>query len=270
MPLLELTHYLWGRVIHSEKIHNIIRHMDIIIASAFMFTLISFIAVPIGKRLAPQSMQRGKNRDPKFYSKWSDHWGSQAHSIVSTLLALYIIWISPSPCFEKDRLFGYSSDLAREVSFTVGYFFWDLAICIIDFKNYGPAFLIHAIICLSCFLLSLTPVMLAYAPVFLLYESSTIFLTAHWLLDKTNAPSRLILINDIILIVLFFLVRLVWGCWQSMRIVADLYWQSKDIPKLALFIIGVGIICMSVLNNFWFVKIVLSVRKAIHKKIKKD
>ena len=255
---------------HSQKIHNIIRHLDVIIASAFLFTLISYIAVPLGKWLFPKSMQRGINRDPKFFSKWSDHWGSQIHSLVSTMLAIYNIWIYPSPCMDKDRLFGYSSELAREVAFTVGYFIWDLAICIIDFKNYGPSFLIHAIICLSSFSIGLTPIMLPYAPVFLLYESSTIFLTSHWLLEKINVPSKLLLLNDLLLIVLFFLVRLIWGGWQSMRIIADLYWQSKEIPKLAMFIIGIGIVCMSVLNNFWFVKIVLSVRKALHKKIKKD
>jgi hypothetical protein len=269
MQLAVLAQYWWERMLNSQKIHNIIFHSDIIVASAALFTLISFIAVPIGRKIFPNAMLRGIARDAKFNSKWSDHWGSQVHSTISTWLAIYNLWINPSPCMLHDRLFGQSPQLAREVAFTIGYFFWDLVICIIDFKNYGPAFLIHAIICLSCFIMGLTPIMLGYAPVFLLYEASTIFLTGHWLLEKTNTPPKILLANDLLLVITFFSVRLVWGGWQSMRILADLYWKSNEIPKLAIVIIGAGIVCMSILNNFWFVKIVLSVKKALHKKIKK-
>lgn len=166
----------------------------------------------------------------------------------------------------EGRLFGYSRVLARQAAFTVGYFLWDLWVCLFDFANYGTAFLVHAVVCLTSFCLGLTPIMLGYVPIFLMYEGSTVFLNAHWLLEKTGAPKLVMLVNDLLLMLSFFGIRLVWGGWWSMRIVADLYWQSQQVPMLACFIIGVGIISMSVLNNFWFVKIVLSVHRALSKK----
>ena len=165
----------------------------------------------------------------------------------------------------EGRLFGNSRVLARQSAFTVGYFLWDLCVCLLDFGNYGAAFLVHAIVCLSSFSLGLTPIMQGYAPIFLMYEGSTVFLNAHWLLEKTGAPKWLMMLNDGLLVLAFFGIRLVWGGWWSMTIVADIYWQRRDVPRLAAGVIGIGVICMCVLNNFWFVKIVLSVRRALAK-----
>lgn len=257
------------RFLNSQKLANIFSHSDIIVGSACFFTFFWLLAVPLGKLLFPEAFHRGCSRDPKFGKKWRDHVVSQLHATIVSLWSLYILLIVPPSevmSGSEGRLFGYSRPLGRLSSFAIGYFLWDLSVCVFNFSNYGAAFLLHAVICLGCFCLSLTPIMLGYVPIFLMYEGSTVFLNGHWLLEKIGVAKGLMLFNDVLLLISFFGIRLVWGGWWSMRLVADLYWQSQYVPMLSLVFGAIGVICMSVLNNFWFVKIVLSVHRALSKK----
>ena len=63
---------------------------------------------------------------------------------------------------------------------------------------------------------------------FVLYELSTPFLNIHWFCDKLGLTgSRLQLYNGIVLILMFFGCRNVWGTYSSALIYHDLYAAYK-------------------------------------------
>ena len=133
-----------------------------------------------------------------------------------------------------------------------------------------------------------------YAPNFILYELSSPFLNAHWCFDKLNMTgSRMQLTNGVVLLVTFFLFRLVWGPWQSMRVSLDVirayrYVNSNDLALPTLmakhgnstltdmshavgpaadvpsWIVAVYLssnVVLNVLNFYWFTKMITAIKK---------
>lgn len=78
-----------------------------------------------------------------------------------------------------------------------------------------------------------------YSPTFILYELSSPFLNIHWFLDKVNMTgSKLQWYNGMMLLVVFFCCRLVWGTWQSALVYRDMWhalsqsWSSSSSTSL--------------------------------------
>jgi hypothetical protein len=125
-----------------------------------------------------------------------------------------------------------------------------------------------------------------------LYELSTPFLNIHWFLDKLGKTgSRMQLYNGILLIATFFGCRLAWGSYQSWLIYSDLWeaWKARgsfaaagcarffrttglgswmEVPlKCRVLPAWLGVsyalanTCLTLLNIFWFSKMVSAVRK---------
>jgi hypothetical protein len=248
-------------------LRHIYAHLDIVLGTVVMLHGVKLLANPVVRLLWPAWHQTHLQRDPKFSNKWSDHLASQLHAILASALALHSLFACSveDGCFPQDRLFGYTPTLGRSIAVTLGYFVWDLLLILSDLRYYGVAFLVHACVGVSALTVALSPVLLAYAPVFVLYELSTIFLNGHWILEKLGAPGWVRLLNDGLLVAMFFLVRLVFGNLQTMSLIGDLYWHRDSMPKFSLVLLPLALFAINVLNNFWFVKIVISVRKAVKK-----
>lgn len=129
-----------------------------------------------------------------------------------------------------------------------------------------------------------------YGPNFMLYELSTPFLNNHWFFDKLNMTgSKMQLVNGIALLTTFALSRLVWGTWQCSRMFRDIYqaWQwspasgekcqmmnisgiefpvgCRVLPTwLALAYVG-GNVFLTILNFWWFKKMVAALQKRFKK-----
>ncbi len=70
-----------------------------------------------------------------------------------------------------------------------------------------------------------------FGPKVLLYELSTPFVNIHWWLDKVNRTgSTLQLVNGLVLTIVFFLCRNVWGTYVAYRFVTDLVRAYLDKP----------------------------------------
>ena len=68
------------------------------------------------------------------------------------------------------------------------------------------------------------PFVVSYSPVFILYELSTPFLNMHWFFDKVNMTgSRAQWYNGMMLLGVFFSCRLIWGIWQSVLVLKDIF-----------------------------------------------
>ena len=132
----------------------------------------------------------------------------------------------------------------------------------------------------------------------MLYELSTPFLNIHWFLDKLGQTgSTLQLYNGILLIVTFFLCRVVWGTYQSVLIYSDIWTAlthasassiaegkcggkevgtgrgigcQGDLPMWLVGVYLVGNTVLSLLNVYWFRQMVVAVRKRFRKGAKKE
>lgn len=162
------------------------------------------------------------------------------------------------PLFYSNPIDG-SYDFALLVaSFTVGYFIWDLFYCcLFHYELYGPEFLFHAFGALFVFGTTLMPFCQPYLCSFLIFEASTPFVQFHFMMTRSKMwPSWLITINGVLLILSFFLVRIIWGVFATFYSIY-LIWPMKDQYPTWLLIGVYGLnIGFQFLNFTWFGKMV--------------
>ena len=137
-----------------------------------------------------------------------------------------------------------------------------------------------------------------YCPVFLLHELSTPFVNIHWFCDKVELTGSIFqAVNGVLLTMVFFCCRLVWGTYGSILVFKDVYHatftsyptsqyvadkfgqalRSSDLSDsigqttsfmtvkrlplwlgLTYLIVNVAI---TLLNFFWFSKMIQTIRK---------
>src|SRR6202012_5275935 len=93
----------------------------------------------------------------------------------------------------------------------------------------GVGSLVHAVAALGITLLGFRPFANYYGVPFILYEVSTPFLNMHWFLERAGSSDRtLALATGVPLVPSFAACRIVWGCYMSVRIYADLWaaWRA--------------------------------------------
>ncbi|AOA65209.1 hypothetical protein PP7435_CHR4-0149 [Komagataella phaffii CBS 7435] len=202
---------------------------------------------------------------PKFYNslkpKTRIDFSIHIVSFVQSLLILILcIPLFKNPHLQQDHVFASTPYGQMVVSVAVGYFIWDALTCLLYIKYFGVEFFLHGVVSALVFLVGLSPapVIMYYAPIFLLFEVSTPFLNIRWLAIKfpTWISDTVKLINNIILILLFFLIRICWGWYQVFRLANDFYGARGD-PRLNWFNVGVILgsnLVLDLLNFYWFGK----------------
>ncbi|KAF8590080.1 DUF887-domain-containing protein [Ramaria rubella] len=171
---------------------------------------------------------------------------SMAHALTVIPLALSCLNL---PELERDRAFGFDPHAGRLYAIACG-FIWDTLDSIIHFNSIG--FVAHGALCLMVYALAFRPFLGYYGARFLLWELSTPFLNIHWFLDKTNRTGGLLqLINGIMLLATFFLVRICYGGWMSLRFFYTLKEVKGEIPTVVAAAYGLGNLVLQALNWFW-------------------
>ncbi|CCH42479.1 putative TLC domain-containing protein [Wickerhamomyces ciferrii] len=176
--------------------------------------------------------------------------------VQSVLILLAIIPLFNDPILSQDRVFGYTPYGGFIATMALGYFIWDTIISIIYVKFFGIGFLIHGLVSSSVFLIGLKPYIMFYAPIFILFEISTPFLNLRWFGIKfPNLFSDLFnLINNAILILIFFFIRICYGWYQAYHLGSDFINASSD-ERFSLFgalVIMGGNSILNILNLYWF------------------
>lgn len=149
-------------------------------------------------------------------------------------------------------------------SITIGYFLWDLYICLRHVRMFGVGFLFHAIAALTVFCCSLTPVALPWIPGFLIFELSTPFVNINWFASKMppgTFPEKLTIINGLLLITVFFCIRILWGFYSAYQILKDFIAVWSEIHKAFPIIIMSLNLIINVLNVTWFYKMLKIAKK---------
>ncbi|CDO93754.1 unnamed protein product [Kluyveromyces dobzhanskii CBS 2104] len=189
-------------------------------------------------------------------------------SMIQSVVSLYLIWPLLRIPFGSNVVTYYNSYASMVSAVSIGYFMWDLYICLRYFKLFGFGFLFHAIAAMSVLIATLSPMCQAWIGRFLSFEASTPFVNINWYIiqlsrgsSKPVVPVWFNVLNGVLLISVFFFVRLVWG-FIAVSILIYEMWQVWDqIPLYMSFIIlGVNV-SLDFLNIHWFSKMLNIAKK---------
>lgn len=194
----------------------------------------------------------------------------------------------------KERVWGYTGATGMVQGFSAGYFLWDLVMSAKDLDVHGPGSLMHAASAVAVSLLGFVraavtcqwqnftdpirqrPFCNYYGLNFILYELSTPFLNVHWVMDKIGMTgSTAQFINGIALITSFGGSRLLWGTYQSIRMYQDIWLAFKTpgglpVPPWLAMAYVISNTTLSVLNFYWFGKMIQALMKRFEKPRDKD
>lgn len=246
---------------------NLISQLDnygsTLLLTALFFQIVYIISIPISN-----FSTHYRHLSPHKQSSWQLH-------IVSTLFSVLIIafctTLYDDPIIKADRILGSSPNSRLVHTFASGFFFWDVLISIWNLKEGGIAMLLHSLSCCFVFTVSLYPYAQGYGSVFLNFEASTIFLNLHWFLDKTGrSGSTLQLINGVLLILVFFVVRIVNGSYGMFLFVSESFIRRAELPSILWQSYTIAAIILGSLNFYWMYLMINSFRVRILLQKKKN
>ncbi|KAF8510990.1 DUF887-domain-containing protein [Hysterangium stoloniferum] len=224
-------------------------HFSTVVASFASFQIIEWISPYVLQRLSPNHYGRANAR---VKHSWAVHMSSMAHCFVILPMAIAAY---DAPQLEKDKAFAFTDAAGRLHAVACG-FLWDVLDTITHFTDI--AFVIHGLICLMVFSQVFRPFLAYYGSRFLFWELSTIFLNVHWLLDKTNRTGGTFqLVNGIILIAVFFLVRICYGGIVSLSFLQTMKEIRSQISPLTFATYLIGNFSLQGLNWFWYLQFIL-------------
>lgn len=185
--------------------------------------------------------------------------------VVSFIQAI-IICILGIPVFNnkylnEDHIFATTPYSKFYTSMALSYFIWDTFISTIYVKYFGVGFLIHGIVSTIVFWIAVEYSFIQYySAIFLLFEISTPFLDIRWVGLKFDVLSETVkLINNVILILIFFFIRICWGWYQVGRLAIDFYAakNTEGFTTIGAVIILTCNSVLDVLNVYWFSKMMI-------------
>ncbi|KAI8587114.1 TLC domain-containing protein [Geranomyces variabilis] len=190
---------------------------------------------------------------------WRIHVVSSFHAALIVILAYPLL---SNETLLKDKIGGYDAYAGEVYAVACGYFLWDSVVCLMNIKQFGIGFALHGVSCLGVFLLSFRPFLMYYGAAFLMFELSTPFLNIHWFCDKTGRTgSTLQKVNGAILIVTFFVARIVFGFLNSYDFILTCLARIDEIPTHYVYFYGAANILLNALNVFWFSQMIKSIAR---------
>ena len=114
---------------------------------------------------------------------------------------------------KQDTLYAHSSESLTCMALAVGYFMYDVYICIWRYSENGFEYLIHAVLCCLAYLYPIYSNHLNYmGAAFLMWEGSTPFLYLRWYILKSGRGStKYMSIANALFALSFFCCRVVYG-----------------------------------------------------------
>jgi hypothetical protein len=194
-------------------------------------------------------------------------------SMVQCLISIVaIVPLIGDTHLRENSVSHYTEYAAFVSSITIGYFLWDLFVCLRHFKMFGLGFLVHAIASLFVFASSLRPFCLGWVASFLAFELSTPFVNINWFANKLpsgSIPNWIIALNGLCLIITFFFVRILWGFYAIYWVICDFLEHWDEVPLVLASIVLLLNAGLDVLNVMWFQKMLQIAAKKLGGKSKK-
>lgn len=265
-PVSEMRDPFLKYSLFSDHDSLLLRHSHEVLVSFLMyqFVLYPVVAPAVNRMIFGQHYTRAA---PRTRANFDIH----TVSTVQAVLCVGMIW----PLLRLPAalpVFGFYDEYASLVAATmVGYFVWDVYLCTRYLAVFGPGFLGHALGSLAVLLSALTPAFQPWLGKFLIFEASTPLVNVNWFITQlargsTSAvvPRWLPVVNGLLLLVTFFCVRIVWGVMAL--IAMDYYvWRQwgPETPKLVGLLVPAINFFMTLLNFYWFYKMVRIAKKMV-------
>ncbi|KTW27258.1 uncharacterized protein T551_03252 [Pneumocystis jirovecii RU7] len=241
------------------NMYELSKHFHVVLGASLFYQFLFIVSPFISKRLFTSYLTL--NYPTRI--KWDVHFVSIIQSI---LISCLVLRCYQDDKLKQDRLFGYSAYRAVKdiYSLACGYFLWDTITSFRYISLFGVAFYLHGMAALSVFLFSYKPFLMYYGTAFLAFEFSTPFLNIHWFLDKLQMTGGLCqLINGIVLLVVFFLVRILWGLYAAFNVFSDIYYNLSIVPLYLALIYLTANILLNILNFYWYSKMLSALKKRL-------
>ncbi|KAJ2781893.1 hypothetical protein H4R18_002599 [Coemansia javaensis] len=195
---------------------------------------------------------------------WGIRVASQVHAIAVVVLAVPIFFKQE---LINDTIYGFDHYAACVYTIVCSYFLWDIVVSIADVKKLGIGFVVHAVSSFGVFILSFRPSLQYYGASFIMFEASTIFLNSNWWLDKLGMTgSRLQLYNAMVLLGLYFFVRILFGTYMSYLMFEDLRAKGTQTPAYLYYFYRTANTAVLGLSYYWFYLMIAAVRKRFQPK----
>ena len=218
-------------------------HIHEILLTAVAYQLICFYVSPsVSRTLFPRTYP---NLDRRARLSWDVHMVSLVQSTLINVLALWVMRYDQqrNAMDWRERVYGYDGALGMIAALACGYFLWDCWMCAMHWEVFGAGMIAHAVSAVAVYGLGFVsshsfnptrivrlrysgqrPVIMYYAPVFILFELSSPFLNFHWFFDKVGMTgSTPQLVNGIVLMSTFAGSRLIWGSYNSFHTFPDMW-----------------------------------------------
>ncbi|OBA22487.1 DUF887-domain-containing protein [Metschnikowia bicuspidata var. bicuspidata NRRL YB-4993] len=266
IPVFTKDPLAWARPFPANPESHLAAHWHEIVFSTGFYFMLQAASPYLSTRFFGKAYT-GLNRKTKL--NFDIHVVSMFQCIVS-LLILMPAWNHPH--FKNRELdpfnsiFGYNAYSGFVCSVTIGYFVWDLFVCVKYISLFGPGFLVHAFAALFVFSCTLRPYAMPWTPAFLVFELSTPFVNINWFASRLPAGTisdRVIAVNGILLIVVFFAVRILWGFYAVSLVAYDMYAVLDQDWKLFPVVILLLNVALDFLNLYWFSKMLAIAKKKI-------
>ena len=275
LRLIKCEHYLPRLESFFEK-YQLGRLWDHLPAVLFFYFVFA-IASGIGRQLATLLLKdKLAKLDPKARKKlrvsWAHHIVAFVNAVISSCMALHYIFRIKQESFTTGT-HSYYPEVARILSVSVGYFIWDVQICIKYYSIYGTAFAIHGIMALVALVISFRPYMMNLVSYYMLVEISTIFLHSNWFIIKLGYKDSLAFkISHGLLLTSYFCVRIIVAPFFVYETILQTIDPSNHTAWWAKAIYCGNVIALALLSQFWFWKMTYTTffAKGDQKKSKKD
>ncbi|KAJ2739373.1 hypothetical protein GGI20_006118 [Coemansia sp. BCRC 34301] len=219
-----------------------------VILVSLLFHVTLFKVVPIVTNLLmPRAYGQMSNADKR---SWSICVVTMLHSVFDSV---FILAYLNNPALNGDKMSGYNEQFEYLLAIAMGYYIWDLSICLSDYSNYGLMYLIHGSLGVFGLLVLTSRQLQFYAIPYLLPELSSVFLNIRHLLKyagRTNSMAYKV--NFLLFVVAFVSIRIGFETYHSFFLALNVYRGNtgKAFYPFAVYFAILGI-TLTTLNVIW-------------------
>lgn len=255
----------WLRPFKREDDSVSMQHWHEIVLLAVFYAVVYKISPVVGSFTIGKERYRGLKYKTRI--NFDVHIVSMVQCIIS-ILAIVPMWNNP---MWQNRAWDHDTAVLGAYPYggfvgaiSIGYFVWDLYVCLKHLHLFGVGFLFHAFAALFVFGSTLRPFCMPWIPGFLIFELSTPFVNINWFASRVSTGKtceKVIIVNGILLLITFFSVRIVWGFYAVVLVAADMLATWGKVSRFFPCITLALNVLLDILNLFWFYKMLLLAKK---------
>lgn len=273
LPVIEADPFLQYRPFPAQTDNRLLQHWHEIVGLFVFYLVIQLLSPTVLTALFGDSYR-------KLARKTKLNFDIHMVSMVQCTLLILLLLPMWNHHYYQNRvadpeglLFGFTDYAGFVSAVTCGYFLWDVVICLVHFEIFGVGFLFHGFAALWVFGVLFWPYCAPWIPAFLIFELSTPFVNINWFAQRLPAgtiPEWIVVVNGLLLLAAFFLIRIVWGFYSVGLLAIDMF-KVRALTPWYLPISNLALnFFLDCLNLFWFSKMLAIARKKLFGKKKLD